>query len=83
MELLIEIVGWTGAIEVLVAYILISAHKVNAGNAWYQLLNLTGALFLIVNTFYKQAYPSAFVNIIWAGIAVYSLLKPKKRSVEN
>lgn len=36
-------------------------------------LNISGALGLIVHTLYNAAYPSAFVNVIWVGVAIYSL----------
>jgi len=37
------------------------------------LLNLIGSVFLIVNTVYLGALPSAFVNTMWVGIALYAL----------
>ncbi len=27
-------------------------------------------MFLVINTIYYHAYPSAFVNVIWIGIAL-------------
>lgn len=71
----IDLLGWIGGIEVLIAYGLISTKKVTERSLLYQLLNLTGAILLIANTIIKGAYPSAFVNIIWVGIAAYSIWK--------
>jgi hypothetical protein len=71
----IDIIGWVGGIEVLIAYFLISTKKVDQKSILYHLLNLTGALLLIVNTIIKGAFPSAFVNIVWVGIAAYSIYK--------
>jgi len=71
----IDILGWIGAIEVIIAYVLVSSGKMTGESIIYQLLNLTGAVLLIVQTLYKQAYPSAFVNIIWTIIAAYSIVK--------
>jgi hypothetical protein len=75
---LIDIIGWVGALEVIAAYLLVSLHKVTGKSVVFQLLNLTGALLLIVNTMYLKAYPSAFVNVIWTGIALYSIIKNRK-----
>jgi hypothetical protein len=72
---LIDLIGWLGGIEVLLAYGLISTKRVDEKSIGYHLLNLTGALLLIVNTIIKGAYPSAFVNIFWVGIAAYSIYK--------
>ncbi|MFN3404080.1 MAG: CBU_0592 family membrane protein [Cytophagaceae bacterium] len=79
MKLLINILGWIGAIEVLAAYFLVSFKKIDSTSFIYQFLNATGAVFLILLTVYQEAYPSAFVNVIWVGIAVYSIMKNKKR----
>lgn len=78
MSLFINIAGWLGAILILAAYFLISENKLKSSSAFYQILNLTGAILLIINTIYLGAYPSAFVNIIWVGIAAWSLIKHKE-----
>jgi hypothetical protein len=72
-----DILGWIGAIEVLAAYLLVSINKVGGKSIIFQLLNLTGAIFLIINTIALKAYPSAFVNVVWSGIAIYFLLRRK------
>jgi hypothetical protein len=77
-EHMYDLMGWLGAIEVLLAYFLVSLDKIKSDSPSYQWLNLTGAIFLIVNTLYKEAYPSTFVNVIWVGIAFFMLVKGKK-----
>ncbi|HMU91964.1 MAG TPA: hypothetical protein PKE35_03420 [Anaerolineales bacterium] len=70
---IIDILGWAGTILYLVAYGLISAKKVE-GDSWlYQGLNIVAGTFLIINTFYLRAYPSAGLNIAWVGIAIATL----------
>jgi hypothetical protein len=72
-RIIIDLLGWTGTILYLVAYGLISAKKVE-GDSWiYQGLNVVAGIFLIVNTFYLRAYPSAGLNVVWVGIAVLTL----------
>jgi hypothetical protein len=39
----------------------------------YQFLNIVGSLLLAANTIFYRAYPSSFVNLIWMGIAVFSI----------
>ncbi len=73
--LLIEILGWIGAIGLLAAYVLISAKKVEGDSTSYQLLNLVGSFFLILNTLYYGAYPSSFLNLFWIAVALYALRK--------
>ena len=83
MKLLIDIIGWIGSFEVIAAYGLNSYQKIKTDSFLFQFLNLTGALFLIVNTIFYKAYPSAFINIVWVIIAILSLFRlfKKKNSV--
>lgn len=71
----IEILGWLGAFAVLWAFYLINSGKATHKSKDFQWLNLIGAVFLIVNTVFLKAYPSAFVNVVWLIIAVLGLIK--------
>jgi len=73
MNLLIDILGWIGSVEVIAAYGLNSYQKIKSDSLAFQLLNLTGAIFLIVNSIYKEAYPFTFINTVWSIIAVVSI----------
>ena len=68
-----DAIGWAGAGFLLVAYGMISAKKLDADSTAYQLLNIIGSLFLVANTIFYRAYPSSFVNVIWAVIAILSI----------
>ncbi|MGL1889678.1 MAG: hypothetical protein OCD76_24405 [Reichenbachiella sp.] len=74
-KLIIDIIGWIGSAEVIIAYWMISTHRVTAKSSGYQLLNLSGAIFLIVNTYYYHSFPSMAINIVWVGIAIQALIK--------
>lgn len=73
MKLFVDVIGWIGSVEVILAYALISSDKVDSKSTVYQVLNLTGAIFLIINTIYYGAYPSTAINIVWVVIAVVAL----------
>jgi drug/metabolite transporter (DMT)-like permease len=73
-SILIDVIGWIGAISILVAYALVSTRKLEGNSIPYQLLNLAGGACLIVNTIYYRAYPSTFVNLVWAGIAICTIV---------
>lgn len=74
MELLIEILGWVGSIEVVTAYALNSYQKIKSDSLTFQLLNLSGAIFLIINSVYKEAYPFTFINSVWSVIAIVAIV---------
>lgn len=75
MQLLIDILGYTGMIMLLAAFGLISMNKVTANNASYQWMNLIGGIFLMINTYYYGAFPSAVLNLVWLIIAFVYLYK--------
>ena len=86
LSILIEVVGWTGSVEVILAYALVSAGKIKGDSSVYQWLNLTGGIFLIVHTIVHRAYPSTFINLVWVAIAVIALLniwKKKNKSAPS
>jgi len=68
-----DAIGWIGAALLLVAYAMISSKKLEVDSTAYQLLNIIGSILLVANTIFYRAYPSSFVNLIWAGIAVFSM----------
>lgn len=74
----IDLIGWIGSAEVIAAYIMISYFTIPS-RLIYQLLNLSGAIFLIVNTFYYKAYPSTFTNLVWVTIALIALFRIQKK----
>jgi hypothetical protein len=74
MALVVELAGWAGALAVLLAYGLVSAGRVSSRSRRYQLLNIGGAVGLVINSSWNGAIPSAVVNLIWIGIGVYALV---------
>jgi drug/metabolite transporter (DMT)-like permease len=68
-----DAIGWLGAAFLLVAYAMISSKKLEGNSITYQFLNIVGSLLLAANTIFYRAYPSSFVNLIWMGIAFFSI----------
>jgi uncharacterized membrane protein len=75
-----DAIGWIGATLLLVAYAMISSKKLEADATAYQLLNIIGSVLLVANTIFYRAYPSSFVNLIWAGIAIFSIATRRRLS---
>jgi hypothetical protein len=78
-NVLIDLIGWTGAASLLAAYALVSTRRLAGDAVAYQFLNLTGGAFLIVNSSYYGAFPSVGVNLFWIGIAVFALVRRRPR----
>jgi hypothetical protein len=77
-----DAIGWMGAALLLVAYAMVSSKKLDVDSAAYQLLNIVGSVFLVANTIFYRAYPSSFVNVIWAAIAIFSIATRRRLSSE-
>lgn len=76
----IDLTGWAGALLLLGAYGAVSFHKLRPASLLYQALNGLGSMFLVINTIYYHAYPSAFVNVIWIGIALVAGLRVRSQA---
>jgi hypothetical protein len=77
--MLIDILGWIGSAEVIAAYGLNSYQKIKSDSLPFQLLNLTGGLFLIVYTLYYNAKASAAINVVWVVIALAAIVRIVKK----
>ncbi len=73
MNLLVELIGWIGAVSVLGAYALLSAKKLTADHLSYHGLNMLGATCLAFYALYKEAWASVAVNFIWLGIGLVAV----------
>ncbi|MCY7279845.1 MAG: hypothetical protein LH610_02945 [Sphingomonas bacterium] len=74
LDIMMEVVGWIGAILILAGYGLLTASKVTAKSPSYQWMNVVGALGFIANSAWNGAWPSAVLNIIWVGIGAVALI---------
>ena len=73
-----DTIGWAGAVALLIAYALISFKRLEGDSTTFQFLNIGGSVLLAANTIFYGSYPSTFVNLIWAGIAVFSIATRKR-----
>ncbi len=74
----VEVAGWTGALLILAAYVLLSLDRIVAKSVTYQLLNVVGAAGFIVNGVANHAWPSATLNVIWMGIGGLALWRMRQ-----
>ncbi len=71
---MITVLGWCGIIAILVAYALNSLDLLPVSHHVYQFLNLGGAIGLILEGAMKRDSPVVVLNVIWALIAIISLV---------
>ncbi len=74
-SIIIEILGWYGTVAIITAYALNSFNVISVVNPWYQILNGTGAVGIIILSLNKKAYQPAALNVVWALIAIFGLFQ--------
>jgi hypothetical protein len=71
--------GWIASVLIVGSYALNITGKLEATNKWYVWANIIGGFLFIINTYFHQAYPSMFVNIVWVIIAFLMIFKTKRK----
>lgn len=69
-----EIIGWYGAIVLLLGYALISFGVIEARGLLYQAMVLTGTFALVILSLHKRAYQPALLNAVSCVIAIIAIL---------
>ena len=73
INLLIQILGWTGSILYLFAYALVSLKKTTGDSVPYQGMNIVAGVFLVIYTLSLEAYATTGLNAVWVAIGVFTL----------
>lgn len=78
--IVVDVIGWIGAASLLSAYALVSSGRLDGSDLGFQVLNLVGAVGLLVNGVYHGAWPSAGLNTVWLVIGIVALarLRPSR-----
>jgi hypothetical protein len=71
----IEIVGWYGMGAIILAYILVSFEITMPSDPWYQILNLTGSIGVLIISIRKRLFQTVWLNIFWIAIALVAILR--------
>jgi hypothetical protein len=79
LSLFIEIVGWAGAVLILLAYLLLSAGRLTGQSLPYQGMNVVGAAGFVINGWWHGALPSATLNVLWLMIGLFASIRILKR----
>jgi hypothetical protein len=70
-----SIIGWAGMILIILAYFLLSNKRLKFNSVTYHLLNLFGAIGIVISTLVTKSWPAMTLDIIWAVIAIFSIYK--------
>lgn len=68
-------VGLVGAAVLVVAYFANQAHRLDSRDWRFPAANLAGALLILASLFVEWNLPSVVIEVFWAAISVYGLVK--------
>ena len=69
----IDYVGIAGSLVISGAYLAVSRGWVGAERPLFQLLNLTGAIMILLSLYYRPNAGAIIIEVLWVGIAIFSL----------
>jgi hypothetical protein len=70
-----EVFGWYGMSAILLAYFLVSFNIIATTHFFYQILNVSGSLGIVVVSYQKRAYQPMALNIVWSMIGLAAMAK--------
>ena len=72
-----SILGWVGAIGLLVTYFLNVFKILSASDKAFKYLNMISSAFLAVNAYSIKAYPFIIINVLWFFVSLFALFTHK------
>lgn len=75
LELWINMAGWLGVVAYVTSYLLLSINVLKSNQYLFHLLNMVGAVGLIIDASFHQDPPNLAVNVIWLSIGVFVVTK--------
>jgi hypothetical protein len=74
-----DMMGFSGALCIIIAYLLLQTDKLSAEGLPYSLLNLIGALLILYSLCYAYNSSAVFIEIVWIAISLFGIYKWYKR----
>ena len=72
-------IGFFGMIFIVIAYLFLQTNKYSINSLQYQLLNLIGAILLLISLFVHFNLGSFIIEIFWIIITIYGIIINIKR----
>jgi len=69
-----QIIGWTSAFIIVLAYFLLSINHVKSDSIEYNLMNLLGGMGLAYRVYLDKNYSNFVLELIFIGIAVFKVI---------
>ncbi len=73
MSSLPDLIGYAGVLMVLIAYSFLQARKMDGNGVWYPLINLIGAILILISLLYKPNMPAIVMEAAWAVVSIIGI----------
>ncbi|HCR86052.1 MAG TPA: hypothetical protein DIV86_05175 [Alphaproteobacteria bacterium] len=80
VDIIFNITGIIGTAILILAYLLLQAKKIKSDEIIYPLLNLIGAVLLLISLFRFWNLASVIIELFWIAISIYGIWKVKSRT---
>lgn len=74
-DIIFDVIGMTGTFLVVAAFFLLQLNKVSATGLAYNMMNLTGAILLLISLCYNFNLASFVIEIFWIAASLIGLYK--------
>ena len=71
----VDWIGVLGSLVIAGAYLAVSRTWVDPERPIFQLMNLAGALMILVSLYYRPNAGAILIEVLWIAIALYSLTR--------
>jgi len=75
-----NILGIIGVIFILIGYLLVQSGRLLPTNIKFPLLNLIGAVLVLISLLFAWNLPSFIIEVFWALISIYGIWRIIKKS---
>jgi len=83
IDILFDIIGMSGTILVVGAFIMLQLEKINPKSLAYNLINLSGAVLLLISLCYNFNLASFVIELFWIAASVIGLVKYYTKSKQT
>lgn len=75
LDIIFNVVGTIGVGLILIAYFLVQNQKIKPDELKCPLINLIGAILILISLLWHPNVPSIIIEICWIAISIYSIIK--------
>ena len=68
-----DLIGYAGVLMVLIAYSFLQARRMDGNGVLYPLINLIGAILILISLLYKPNMPAIVMEAAWAVVSVIGI----------